>query len=130
MQTILNPQSGRQIKIGSQTHKLLIAKKILSRDTLDTEKISIVENSRQKMPLPIIIFNKNSTQWINAKEIADALNVNIFDMIKFISLEYEEMKISYNKKAFLIIFPSREPFIFQIVKDYIKSISKDVDFNQ
>ncbi len=124
MNTIVNPETGKTIKVGGNTHKSLILKGVLTRESLDTGKVSIVEGSRQKMPLPAILHYPNSTHFTNVKEISEAIGCSLFEIAEWFSKEFDTMKLCYSKTSTTIILPQYEPFIENILKDFITDFSK------
>lgn len=129
---IKNPDTDRMIKIGGHTHLRLIANKKLPRDTLDIDKVSIMENSRQKMPRPIIEFNKRSTQWLNFDPIIKSIKCDKYEMIEFLRKEFDNIKVIFNTKGTIIIFPGKEIFLSDVIKEFIQKFTKnnEIDWNQ
>lgn len=128
---IKNPITGRNIKIGGQTHLKLICDNILPRESLDMNKISCVTHSRQKYTKPDIQFTeRKNTHFTNISQIAKELKIDVFSLLGYISNEFEDIKICKNKDAILLIVPGYEPYIGEMVKDYIKDVLTERDFNQ
>lgn len=129
---IKNPNTNKMIKIGGKTHLRLIANNTLPRDTLDINKVSIVENSRQKMPIPIIEFHKKSTHWLNFTKIVKGIKCDKYELIEYLRKEFDTFKILMNKEEIIIIFPSREIFLSDVIKDFIEIYTKEnnIDWNQ
>ncbi len=129
---IRNPTTNKMIKIGGKTHLRLIANNTLPRDTLDINKVSIVENSRQKMPIPIIEFHKKSTHWLNFNKIVKSIKCDKYELIEYLRKEFDILKILMNKEEIIIIFPGKEIFLSDVIKDFIKKYSEkhNIDWNQ
>jgi translation initiation factor 2 beta subunit (eIF-2beta)/eIF-5 len=129
---IKNPNTNKMIKIGGKTHLHLISNNTLSRDTLDINKVSIVTNSRQKMPIPVIEFHKKSTHWLNFSKIVKSINCDKYELIEYLRKEFDKLKIIINKEEFIIIFPGREIFLSDVIKDFIKIYTEEnnIDWNQ
>jgi hypothetical protein len=127
--SILNPESGRNIKIGGKVHFDLIKKGILDRDTLEQDTISIFNGSRQKMPKVKLEQYQKSTHWVNSFEISQSIGCSVFEIIEWFTKEFNEMKICYKDKSIRIIFPSKEFFIQEVIHDFIKDYSKKNNFD-
>lgn len=129
---IKNPNTNKMVKIGGNTHLRLIANNTLTRDTLDLNKVSIVKNSRQKMPMPIIEFNKKSTHWLNFNQIVKSIKCNEYELIDYLRKDFESLKIIIHKKEIIIIFPGREIFLSDVIIEFIKNYSekRNIDWNQ
>jgi translation initiation factor 2 beta subunit (eIF-2beta)/eIF-5 len=129
---IKNPNTNKMIKIGGKTHLHLISNNTLSRDTLDINKVSIVTNSRQKMPIPVIEFHKKSTHWLNFSKIVKSIKCDKYELIEYLKKDFETLKILMNKEEIIIIFPGREIFLSDVIKDFIKMYSEEnnIDWNQ
>jgi hypothetical protein len=114
-----NPETNKMIKNGGKTHLSLIKKGLIDSSTLDTNKVSIIEHSRQKVPLVILEHYDKTTHWTNVKEISIALHCSEFELIEFIYKEFNNIKICLNNKSTRIIFPNKEYYIQNIVNDFI-----------
>jgi hypothetical protein len=121
---IRNPKTGRPIKIGGGLHRALVLEGVMGRETLDIGKVSIVADSRQKMPMAAVESFEKTTHWTNVKEISKAIGCSTFAIIEWFTKEFDEMKICYRKDAVRIIFPGKEPFIQRVVHDFITAYSK------
>lgn len=120
---IRNPQTGRDIKVGGAAHRRLVQQGVLERETLDQGRVSIVEGSRQKMPLVTLEQFGKSTHWTNAQEIAEAVGCSVFTLLEWFAREFDEMKICVNKRVVRVIFPTREPFIQDAVHAFVAEVS-------
>lgn len=121
---ITNPLNGKTIKQGGRLHLKLVAEGIIERSTLDNDKISITNDSRQKMNVVKVEHYEKSTHWVNVCAIADDLKVNKWELISYIANEYSDFKICHSDKSIRIIFPNQEFFIQECVNDFIKAYSK------
>lgn len=128
---IVNPKTGRKIKIGGTTHYALVQENILDKSTLTLDKISIFKDSRQKMPEISIETFKNSTHWTNAKQIADAIGVSVFMLLDYFSNVFDKFKVCKINDNVRVIFPEKEFFIQEVVYDFIQDYSKKhkLDYN-
>lgn len=127
---LINPETGKKIKVGGATHKRLIQKGALDRDTADINKIPIYKNSRQTMPLVELQQMKTSTQWLNIKEICNAIQCSEFEMLGWFAKHFDMMRIFYGSKRTLVIFPEKEFFIQDCVNEFVKRVKWNKDFNQ
>jgi len=134
---IVNPNTGRHIKVGGQTHWKLIKEGILEHNTLNLNKENIRKNTRAKYTKPVVIYNKKTTQFTNLIVIVDDINkiigrfvddssVNQYDIIRHFKKEYPVLKIITDSDTKLI-FPGKEPFICDCLKDYIDDLFKSFD---
>lgn len=120
---IRNPKTGRDIKIGGAAHRRLVQEGVLERETLEQGRVSIVEGSRQKMPLVALEQFGKSTHWTNAQGIAEAVGCSVFVLLEWFAREFDEMKICVNKRVVRVIFPTREPFIQDAVHAFVAEVS-------
>ena len=129
---IKNPETGRLIKVGGNLHLKLISDGKLQRETMDLNKVSIYNNSRQKMPNLIIEFNKKSTHWLNFSEIVKCLKCSEYELIDFLRKDFDTMKILINKKEIILIFLGREIFLKDVINEFIKDYTteNEIDWNQ
>lgn len=81
------------------------------------------------MPKVQVEQNLKSTHWINIKEIAKAIGCPIFELLDFVSKEYDDMKICINKENVRVIFPNKEFFIQETVFDFIKQRSREKKYD-
>lgn len=129
MDKIKNPETGRYITVGGTTHLSLVMKGVLDRETLDIGKKSVVEGSRQKVALVKVEYFAKSTHWTNISQVASGLHVSVWDLLQYFTTEFEELKICYSRGNYRILFPGREPFIQEVVDDFIKQHSKNNNLN-
>jgi hypothetical protein len=127
--SILNPKTGREIKIGGKVHFDLIKQGVLDRSTLENNKISIFNGSRQKMSKVKLEYYEKTTHWTNICDISQEIGCSVFEIIEWFTKEFDEMKICYSNKSIRIIFPSKEFFIQEIIHDFISDYSKKNDFD-
>lgn len=127
--SVINPLTGRKIKIGGNLHKQLIIKGIIPPETMDKGKVSIVQNSRRKRNPAKLSFHKNSTHFTNIAEIADQLDVSPYDIIKFLVPKFfEQVKMIVNRKDILVVIDGHEPYIDRIINDYIKELGRSDEY--
>lgn len=123
---IVNPKTGRNLRIGSAAHIRLIATGVVSRETLDGGKVSIVEGSRQKMPRPQIESHAKSTHLTNVPAIAEAIGCSVFVLLEWLHQEFSDMKICFTSSGGVrVIFPSKEPYLESMVLDFAQQYAKD-----
>lgn len=122
---LVNPKTNRKIKIGGATHLRLIQENILDKSTLDMNKVSIYKTSRQKMEKAKVEFYKNTTHLLNLKSISESLGCDVFDIIKYITNEFDEFKLCFRKGDIRIIFPCKELFIQEVINDYVELYVKE-----
>ncbi|MBS0626645.1 MAG: hypothetical protein JSS09_00360 [Verrucomicrobia bacterium] len=117
--SLINPNTGRSIKIGGTTHMRLVQSGIVSRETLDTNKVEVHDGSRQKRESSKLEFHESNTHWTNPSEICKQLDRGISDLIEFLEKFFPSFRLIYNDKKCRIIFPKYEPFIDRIVDDFV-----------
>jgi len=76
--------------------------------------------SRYKRPKTLFEFHKKATHWTNCDDIAIACNVDSFDLLAYIRKDFDSFKIIIQKGIIRVVFLGYEPFIDQIIEDYIK----------
>jgi hypothetical protein len=120
---IINPLTKKQIKVGGQTHLHLVQTKTMDSETLTKDKVSIVTNSRQKMPLAQLQVHKKSTHLLNANEIANALAVPTWALLEHFATEFNNIKVIFSGKSILVCFPDCDVPVQDAIKNFVATLS-------
>lgn len=127
---IINPLTGARLQHGSKTHIKLINDNVLNRDTLDINKISIINDSRSVRSKAILEFTKTNTHFTNINQIANELSVDPLEIISYMRNEFEMMRIIIHNKTVRVIIDGHEPFIDRVIQDYINNNLKNERWNE
>lgn len=127
--SIVNPVTGRMIKIGGETHQRLVQKETMQPESLEINKKSVIEHSRQTRNKTELTFHKNKTHITNLAKISEQISCSPYEVIEYMHKKhFDQLKIVLSKNNLLVIVDGIEPYIDNIIDDYIKTLGRGLEF--